>query len=73
MNQTNCPNCGAVITGPECEYCGTRFNIRVEEPEETTVTLYVNGMPFITLVENETREISGLDPRWGIRRRINLG
>lgn len=22
---TNCPNCGAVITGPKCEYCGTRF------------------------------------------------
>lgn len=22
---TNCPNCGAVITGPQCEYCGTRF------------------------------------------------
>lgn len=23
---TNCPNCGAVITGPKCEYCGTVFN-----------------------------------------------
>ena len=22
---TNCPNCGAVITGNECEYCGTVF------------------------------------------------
>ena len=22
---TNCPNCGAVITGPICEYCDTRF------------------------------------------------
>lgn len=21
---TNCPNCGAPITGPVCEYCGTR-------------------------------------------------
>lgn len=21
----NCPNCGAPITGPECEYCGTWF------------------------------------------------
>lgn len=20
---TNCPNCGAPITGPKCEYCGT--------------------------------------------------
>ena len=23
---TNCPNCCAVITGPICEYCGTRFS-----------------------------------------------
>ena len=22
---TNCPNCGAIITGPKCEYCGTIF------------------------------------------------
>lgn len=21
----NCPNCGAPITGPRCEYCGTTF------------------------------------------------
>ena len=21
----NCPNCGAVITGNKCEYCGTVF------------------------------------------------
>lgn len=23
--RTNCPNCCAIITGPICEYCGTRF------------------------------------------------
>lgn len=23
--RTNCPNCCATITGPICEYCGTRF------------------------------------------------
>lgn len=22
---TNCPNCGAIVTGSICEYCGTRF------------------------------------------------
>lgn len=33
MNQTNCHNCGAPITGSTCEYCGTRFNIRVVEEE----------------------------------------
>ena len=32
--QTNCHNCGAVITGPTCEYCGTRFEFEpVKEPE----------------------------------------
>ena len=25
---TNCPNCGAVITGPKCEYCDTIFDIK---------------------------------------------
>lgn len=23
--RTNCPNCGAVITGTKCAYCGTDF------------------------------------------------
>jgi hypothetical protein len=33
MTQSNCHNCGAPITGSTCEYCGTRFNIRVVEEE----------------------------------------
>lgn len=28
---TNCPNCGAVITAPKCEYCDTRFNLAIVE------------------------------------------
>jgi len=24
-DKLNCPNCGAVITGDKCEYCGTIF------------------------------------------------
>lgn len=31
---TNCPNCCAVITGPFCEYCGTRFR---DDPEKAIV------------------------------------
>ena len=23
----NCPNCGAVVTGKVCEYCGTHFDL----------------------------------------------
>lgn len=30
VDMTNCPNCGAVITGPQCEYCGTRFRLYSE-------------------------------------------
>ena len=29
MNERNCPNCGAPVTGRACPYCGTRF----ENPE----------------------------------------
>lgn len=25
--RTNCPNCGAPITGMKCEYCGTDFEV----------------------------------------------
>ena len=31
MNKTNCPNCGAPITGPKCEYCDTIF---IDEKKE---------------------------------------
>lgn len=30
---TNCKNCGAVLTGGKCEYCGTKY-------ETITETLY---------------------------------
>ena len=32
----NCPNCGAPISGSQCEYCGTTFNlidINYEKPK----------------------------------------
>ena len=27
----NCPNCGAVVKGSECEYCGTTFTFENKE------------------------------------------
>lgn len=37
---TNCPNCGAPIAGPVCEYCDTRFDIRaVVAPDVTEIRL----------------------------------
>lgn len=49
---TNCPNCGAVITGPQCEYCGTVF-----ETAKTVVTHYADGVPYCTTVQ-ERQNIS---------------
>ena len=46
--RTNCPNCCAVITGPICEYCGTRFSERYmmhrsTEGEEFIIPLNITG------------------------------
>lgn len=36
---TNCPNCGAPITGSVCEYCGTRYGT-VFVPASSPPTLH---------------------------------
>ena len=49
---TNCPNCGAVITGPKCEYCDTRFDIDISgytskaklEAENNLVTFKIKAL-----------------------------
>lgn len=47
--RTNCPNCCAVITGPICEYCGTRFDggrysvLRTTEGEEIVIPIYIGN------------------------------
>lgn len=56
MNQTNCHNCGAPITGPECEYCGTRFTIRVVEPEREIINLYADNKLITSLIRCEYDE-----------------
>ena len=45
---TNCPNCGAPITGAKCEYCETVFE---KETVETKI-LYTDCKPVMTI---ETR------------------
>ena len=36
----NCPNCGAVVKGDTCEYCGTVFHT---PKEELNVTIEMKG------------------------------
>ena len=49
--RTNCPNCCAVITGPICEYCGTRFPefeqrysiYKTTENQEIVIPIYIGN------------------------------
>lgn len=40
---TNCPNCGAVITGPKCEYCGTVFKKQPDLNHYISENVYINN------------------------------
>lgn len=49
--RTNCPNCCATITGPICEYCGTRFPeleshyqiLRTTDNREIVIPIYIGN------------------------------
>lgn len=69
-NVTNCPNCCAVITGPICEYCGTRFPdqeshyqvLRTTDNQEIIIPIYVGGDKIDEVVtRNRTQFRSGGD------------
>lgn len=65
MSKTiNCPNCGAVITGSKCEYCGTIFetkNLINLKGDNFKIELNVNGediLAYISSVQVEYNRIS---------------
>ena len=62
MPQTNCHNCGAVITGPTCEYCGTRFNIKVVDVVDVdfraeSIASFAAALQASTITTNEVRRL----------------
>lgn len=68
--RTNCPNCCATITGPICEYCGTRFTefeqhyqiMRTTDNQEIIIPIYVGGEQIDEVVkQNRTQFRSGGD------------
>ena len=68
--RTNCPNCCATITGPICEYCGTRFPeleqhyqiMRTTDNQEIIIPIYVGGDRIGEVVkQNRTQFRSGGD------------
>ena len=68
--RTNCPNCCATITGPICEYCGTRFPefeqhyqiMMTTENQEIIIPIYIGGDRIGEVVkQNRTQFRSGGD------------
>lgn len=52
---TNCPNCGAVITGDKCEYCGTYFGTKFNNDK-----IIVQTKPLNMTAEEIAKELN----RW---------
>lgn len=69
--KTNCPNCGAPITGSKCEYCGTVFETaeRIYQMDaserifwsDDRPVLIIKDVPDDFLTLNEKRKICGLE------------
>lgn len=75
MTQTNCHNCGAPITGSTCEYCGTRFNIRVvdTEIENAKLSLELSALKAAEAHDAAYAVMLGFISPNEARRRVELG
>lgn len=51
-DKTHCPNCGAIITGNTCEYCGTRFSEELKHYE----ILYANDAEIFRLIRDQVKK-----------------
>ena len=51
-NITNCPNCGAPITGSCCEYCGTIFSPQ-EKPKQMTLPSELEYLLHLTYLQTQ--------------------
>lgn len=58
---TNCKNCGAILTGNLCEYCGTRYDIIFDEKINVEVNTSGFGITMEEAVEafNNFAKITG--------------
>ena len=63
VHRTNCPNCCAVITGPICEYCGTRFPdleshyqiVRTTDNQEIVIPIYVGNQQIDEVIRRSSQ------------------
>ena len=57
VHRTNCPNCCAVITGPICEYCGTRF-----EERQVCLPITVSAEEAAEVFQRWNETVFGINP-----------
>lgn len=69
---TNCPNCGAVITGPKCEYCGTHFPFKKAEAEIVELKLNTASLESQMAQRAFYEHMLGLITPYEARRRFGL-
>ena len=56
---SNCPNCGAPITGVRCEYCGTVFYGTVSESSNTWTPTFSNAKSITFIDMGAARDVNG--------------
>lgn len=64
LSITNCPNCGAPITGRQCEYCGTMFSAPKLCSQDDILGMHKNAERLLAsgvITANEARELCGLN------------
>lgn len=66
LSITNCPNCGAPITGRQCEYCGTMFSFSEAKlcSQNDILGMHKNAERLLAsgvITANEARELCGFD------------
>ena len=66
FSTTNCPNCGAPITGLQCEYCGTMFSFSTPKlySQDNILGMHKNAERLLAsgvITANEARELCGFD------------
>lgn len=64
IHSMSCPNCGAPIRGPVCEYCGTVFDrsseVTLHSDKAATKTFYEFGISYAQAI-NAMRAYTGSD------------
>lgn len=68
---SNCPNCGAPITGDRCEYCGTVFRKEKQEDKRIAADDFADALR--NTFDNQDTVFNGIEEGiYEVERRLRL-